>query len=82
MLSVSYEDIISNQEQISKSMIEFCGLDWEEECLSFHSNKREVHTASAVQVRKPIYRTSVKLSEKYGENLSPLIKELNKGEDK
>jgi tetratricopeptide (TPR) repeat protein len=82
MLSVSYEDIISNQEQISKSMIDFCGLDWEEECLSFHSNKREVHTASAVQVRKPIYRTSVKLSEKYGENLSPLIKELNKGEDK
>ena len=61
-------------------MINFCGLDWEEECLSFHSNKREVHTASAVQVRKPIYKTSVKLSEKYKNNLNPLMEELSKGE--
>ena len=80
MLTMKYEDIISDQEKMSKTMINFCGLDWEEECLSFHSNKREVHTASAVQVRKPIYKTSVKLSEKYKNNLNPLMDELSKGE--
>ena len=79
MFRVSYEDLIANQEKVSKKMIDFCLLDWEEECLNFHSNKREVNTASAVQVRKPIYKTSVNLWEKYKDNLNPLITELSKG---
>ena len=80
MLRVSYEDLISNQEKVSRSMIDFCKLNWEEECLSFYLTKREVNTASAVQVRKPIYKTSVNLWKKYEENLKPLIDSLNKGE--
>ena len=60
-------------------MIDFCRLDWEEQCLTFHSTKREVNTESAVHVRKPIYKTSVNLWEKYKDNLNPLITELNKG---
>jgi len=79
MFRVGYEDLIANQEKVSRKMIDFCQLDWEEECLNFYSNKREVNTASAVQVRKPIYKTSVKLWEKYKNNLNPLIKELNRG---
>ena len=79
MLRVSYEDLIDNQEKVSKKMIDFCQLDWEEECLNFHSTKRAVNTASAVQVRKPIYKTSVNLWEKYKNNLNPLITELSKG---
>jgi len=81
MFRVSYEELIDNQESVSKQMINFCKLDWEEDCLNFHSTKREVNTASAVQVRKPIYKTSVNLWEKYKENLNPLIKELNIGEE-
>ena len=72
---MSYEDLIANQEKVSKKMIDFCQLNWEEECLNFHSTKREVHTASAVQVRKPIYKTSVNLWKKYKDNLKPLITE-------
>ena len=79
MFRVSYEDLIANQEKVSRKMIDFCQLDWEKECLNFHSNKREVNTASAVQVRKPIYKTSVNLWEKYKDNLNPLITEINKG---
>ena len=81
MFKVSYEKLIASQESVSKQMINFCKLDWEEECLNFHSTKREVNTASAVQVRKPIYKTSVNLWEKYKENLNPLIKALNAGEE-
>ena len=39
MLRVSYEELIADQEYISKQMINFCKLDWEEECLNFHSTK-------------------------------------------
>jgi len=81
MFKVGYESLIAKQEEISKNMIDFCGLDWEKECLTFHSTKREVNTASAVQVRKPIYKTSVNLWEKYRENLNPLIEELTIGEN-
>jgi len=81
MFRVSYEQLIANQESVSKQMINFCKLDWEEECLNFHSTRREVNTASAVQVRKPIYKTSVNLWEKFKENLDPLITELSAGEE-
>ena len=49
-------------------MINFCDLEWEEDCMSFHSTKREVNTASAVQVRKPLYTSSVGLWKKYETN--------------
>ena len=81
ILNIKYEDVISNPKKKIEELINFCQLDWEEECLNFHSTKREVNTASAVQVRKPIYKTSVNLWEKYKENLNPLIKELNAGEE-
>ena len=71
---VKYEELISNQEKISREMVNFCDLEWEEDCISFHSTKREVNTASAVQVRNPIYTSSVGLWKKYENELAPLIK--------
>ena len=59
-------------------MINFSGLDWEEDCISFHSTKRTVNTASAVQVRQPLYASSVGLWKKYETELKPLIKILKK----
>ena len=75
---VSYEELIANQEIISRKMIDFCDLEWEEACISFHSTKRAVITSSAVQVRQPIYTSSVDLWKKYENELEPLIKILNK----
>ena len=74
---VKYEELTSNQEKISREMINFCDLEWEEGCMSFHSTKREVNTASAVQVRQPIYTSSVNLWKKYENELEPLINILN-----
>ena len=59
MLSVHYEELVENQEKISRSIVDFCGLDWNDDCLSFYRNERSVQTASRVQVRKPIYTKSV-----------------------
>ena len=73
-----YEELTSNQEKISREIINFCDLEWEESCMSFHTTKREVNTASAVQVRQPIYTSSVNLWKKYENELEPLINVLNK----
>ena len=69
-----YEQIINNQENEIKRIINFCDLPWEENCLLFHQNKTPIKTMSTAQARQPIYKTSVNLSEKF----SPFLKELNK----
>ena len=71
------EELVNNQETISKKLIEFCELDWEDQCLEFHKNKRQVRTASIEQVRKPINNKSIGAWKKYENYLSEMIAELN-----
>jgi Flp pilus assembly protein TadD len=58
-LEVRYEDLVDRQEQVSRQLVEFAGLPWDDACLRFHETKRAVRTASIDQVRRPIYRSSV-----------------------
>jgi hypothetical protein len=78
MYKASYEDLTHNQEEQTKKLIKFCDLDWEEGCISFHETEREVHTASSVQVRKPMYTSSVNKWERYKDELKPLLTKLNR----
>ena len=71
------EELVNNQETISKKLIGFCELDWEEQCLEFHKNKRQVRTASIEQVRKPINNKSIGAWKKYEKYLSEMIAGLN-----
>ncbi|GAA5133478.1 tetratricopeptide repeat-containing sulfotransferase family protein [Thalassotalea piscium] len=75
---VHYESLISNPEIEIRKLIKACGLEWQEECLNFHKSKAVVTTASAYQVRQPIYNSSVGLWQKYESFLSPLLNELDK----
>ena len=77
VLEVNYEDLVSDQEAVSKSMIEFCGLLWEPECLSFYESDRIARTASYAQVRKNIYSSSVDKWKNYEKQLEPLIAIFN-----
>jgi Flp pilus assembly protein TadD len=62
----NYENIVKNQEKESKKMIKFCELSWDPNCLNFYkNNKTPIKTASIVQARKPIYKSSLRLSDKY-----------------
>ena len=70
------EELVNNQEIITKELIKYCGLDWEEECLSFYNNKRQVRTASIEQVRKPINKKSIGAWKKYERYLPELISTL------
>jgi len=73
-----YEDLIKNQEKVSKDLIDYCDLKWEEDCLFFYENKREVKTASAVQVKKPLYANSLNLSRNYTNQIKILNETLEK----
>ena len=73
---ICYEDLTTNQEDETRKLLEYCDLDWDENCLNFHSNKRAVKTASALQVRKKMYQGSSEAWKKYEAHLQPLIKGL------
>ncbi len=57
-------------------LLEFLDLEWNEACLDFHLSGRAITTASAVQVRKPLYRSAIGRWQKYGPGLDPLIAAL------
>ena len=73
---ISYEELTINQEQETKGLLDFCNLDWDQNCLKFHENKRDVNTASALQVRKKMYQGSSDAWKKYEKFLEPLVKSL------
>jgi len=68
-MEVRYEDIVLDQENQTRRLLEFCGLDWEEACLRFHENTAPVSTASSVQVRQPLYSGSIGRWQRYGNKL-------------
>lgn len=78
ILDIHYEDIVESQEEASRRLMEFCGLPWEDACLQFERNQSPVATASAVQVREPIYRTSMDRWRRYEGQLGELIELLER----
>ncbi len=76
MLDVSYEDVVDDLEGQARRLIDYCGLSWDDRCLSFHKTSRPITTASNVQVRRPLYRSSVARWRRYETYLQPLLAEL------
>jgi len=60
-----YEKLVNDSENEIKKLVNFCNLNWEEDCLNHTENKTPIKTVSIVQARKPIYKSSVNLSEEY-----------------
>ena len=74
---ISYENLVNNQEHETRKLIEYCELDWDENCLNFHKNKRVVGTASVSQVRREMFQGSSEIWKKYQGYLEPLINKLS-----
>jgi tetratricopeptide (TPR) repeat protein len=70
---VSYEDLVFDVEGEARRLIAFAGLEWQERCLAFHENTAPVATASASQVRRPLYATSVHRWKRYRDSLQPAL---------
>jgi len=76
VLDVSYEGIVADQAGQTRRLLDFCGLPWEDACLTFHETERAIRTASSEQVRRPIYDSSVSIWRNYERQLAPLIEIL------
>ena len=77
ILTVNYESIINNTEEIVRDIISYCNLEWQDECLQFHKSKRTINTASNWQVKQPIYKTSNQRWKNYEKFIPELIDGLS-----
>jgi tetratricopeptide (TPR) repeat protein len=64
-LEVSYEDLVTNRESVTRNIIAFCGLDWDDACLRPEKNTRNIATPSMWQTRQPVYRSSLQRWRRY-----------------
>ncbi|GLQ98951.1 tetratricopeptide repeat-containing sulfotransferase family protein [Dyella mobilis] len=73
ILELRYEDVVADTEGQARRLLDYLELTWDPRCLSFHENRRIVKTASAAQVRRPIYKSSVARWKHFESHLAPLL---------
>jgi len=83
VLDMHYEQMVTDQENQTRRLLEHCGLPWEDQCLRFYETERAINTASSEQVRQPIYTGAINFWRNYEshlgemiETLEPLLREL------
>jgi tetratricopeptide (TPR) repeat protein len=69
---LSYEALVADQLGETRKLLDFCGLAWEDSCVEFHRNPSPTTTASAAQVRRPLYDSSVSQWRHYAAELAGL----------
>lgn len=79
LIEIDYEALVIDQVQATRGLLYDCALPWEESCLKFHRNESPTLTASAAQVRRPLYNSSVGLWRRYEHELQPLVERLRVG---
>jgi hypothetical protein len=76
LMEIDYEEVVRDQLGASRRMIDFAGLTWDDEVLRFHASPLPSATASAVQVRRPIYASSIGKWRHHADRLGPLRQRL------
>jgi tetratricopeptide (TPR) repeat protein len=76
MLEIRYEELVDDLEAQARRLIDYCGLAWDPRCIAFHETERSVRTASVIQVRQPLYRSSLQRWRRFEKYLGPLIEAL------
>ncbi len=66
---INYSNLVENPKPEIEKLLNFCELNWDENCLKHHKNKRAIKTASSTQARKPIYKSAIKSSDHYKDYL-------------
>jgi Sulfotransferase family len=72
MIEIEYEELVDDFEANVRRMLAHCGLEWDQRCLAFHETTRRIGTASSAQVRRPLYRSSMRRWQPRRELLEPL----------
>ena len=77
VLKIEHENVVDDLEKQVRNMLDFCGLEFEQNCLDFHKTKRNIKTPSSEQVRQPIYKNATEQWRHFEPYLAPLKKVLN-----
>ncbi len=77
ILDVEYGELVATPDTGIRAIIDYCSLEWDEQCLAFHETERGVHSSSLWQVRKPVFTTSVGRWKTYETHLGPLKETLS-----
>jgi tetratricopeptide (TPR) repeat protein len=75
--TVRYEELVTNQDEVTRTVLEFLGLGFDPKCLKFHEQDSRVTTASANQVRRGVYSSAVGRWQAYGDLLDPFREALH-----
>ena len=74
---INYDKLVTDNQAEIKKLLNYCDLDWEENCLNHYKNKNPITTVSLFQARKPIYKSSLNSSKNYSKHLEKYFKFLN-----
>ena len=69
---LAYENLVDDVEREARKLLDYCELTWDPGCVRFHQSQTASTTASATQVRQPVYKSSVNRWKSYEQQLSPL----------
>ena len=78
IFDLHYEEMVGDQERVTRGLIDFAGVEWDDACLAFHRNPRPVRTASNIQVRQTIYKSSVERWRNYERHVGVLRQALGR----
>ncbi len=73
---LGYEQLVLDQAGETRRLLQYCGLQWQDTCLEFHRNPAPATTASAPQVRRPLYDSSMAQWRHYAPQLEGLRRQL------
>lgn len=76
LCEITYEDLVKNPAQVGAKVAEYCGLQWSEQALQIENRSMVSTTASAAQIRRPIYSSSTGRWRRYGRHVEPLRQAL------
>lgn len=72
VLRVQYEDMVADTEKQIRRVLDYCGLEFEEQCLRFYETERAIRTPSSEQVRQPVYQQALEQWRHFERHLEPL----------
>ena len=75
--TVNYENLISNSETKIRELLDFCDVDFEQNCIEFYNNKRPIKTVSINQARQPIYKSSINNNQNFEKYLNNFFNQLS-----
>ena len=74
--NIQYEELVNNPRIEIEKLLQYCDLNWDENCMSHDKNSRSIKTASATQARQPIYKSAIKSSNIFKNYMDDFLKQI------